>query len=91
MAWMGGLVVRFEGELDGGVRVYELGGLVDADGQWWGGGSGKGMMERWFDFGGKAGGILGWAGWWGRGRWAGWGGVWCGIVVVWGLLMPGRG
>ncbi len=56
MAWMGGLVVGFKG----GVRVYELGGLVDADGQWWGGGSGKGRVKKWFDFGGKAGGILGW-------------------------------
>ena len=28
MAWMGGRVVRFEGELDGGVRVYvRVGGV----------------------------------------------------------------
>ena len=38
--------------------MYELGGLVDADGQWWGGGSGKGRVKRWFDFGGKAGEFL---------------------------------
>lgn len=49
---------------------------MDADGQWWGGGSGKGRVKRWFDFGGKAGGILGWEGWWVLGRSARWG-VWC--------------